>query len=466
TGGFDYVLLDSNLFDPDNDPLIIEKQGKSIFALPINTEKQYIQNLQKYIQPETKYSFELYTENDFLKFFEHDDFTKILKTQKDNEQVIFTTPSKILKELNFKKSYISTGVSKSVSFFLETQFKQTGKEQNIKNYLLLSPEILHLYSRMIFTSLFLNQVRGDKMRKKSAQDELWKAQNYLPYIDLENNNSNLHNQAYKHLLTAEKIIRQNNKSFKNLLAIDYNSDGKKEYITQRNYYNTFIHLKGGMLYEFDIIKNNKNYANTFFSDRKKSSYEKKMFVDHFIESKNSDSIKKGNLDLHEPLFANNIYQEIFFNRNKDEFTLKTFSIIDGKKISLRKKYRFLETGITVQYILKNESQEHVTGYFVVENNFLLTELKNDQSTINLISSQSVMAMTSEMTFTKDISSLQIFDPKQNNSFIMELNQNADVTILQNDSSPAYTFLFSWLVDLPVQYEAERTIALFIHPLKN
>ncbi|MGL4986643.1 MAG: hypothetical protein ACRC5H_05825, partial [Treponemataceae bacterium] len=77
TCGFDYVLLDSNLFDPDNDPLIIEKQGKSIFALPINTEKQYIQNLQSNIQPEKKYSFELYTENDFLKFFEHDDFTKI-----------------------------------------------------------------------------------------------------------------------------------------------------------------------------------------------------------------------------------------------------------------------------------------------------------------------------------------------------------------------------------------------------
>ena len=39
-----------------------------------------------------------------------------------------------------------------------------------------------LYSKMMYTQVLVNQVRGDKYRKKSAREELWKGQNHNPVL--------------------------------------------------------------------------------------------------------------------------------------------------------------------------------------------------------------------------------------------------------------------------------------------
>ena len=67
---------------------------------------------------------------------------------------------------------------------------------------------MNLYARSVHAGNFINLSKGDKLRKKTARELLWKAQNYIPYIDYKSFYGILARQnAYKIILQAEKSIK-------------------------------------------------------------------------------------------------------------------------------------------------------------------------------------------------------------------------------------------------------------------
>jgi len=45
-----------------------------------------------------------------------------------------------------------------------------------RQFLVRYPEANGIYSKMMYTHILINQLRGDKYRKRTAREELWKAQ--------------------------------------------------------------------------------------------------------------------------------------------------------------------------------------------------------------------------------------------------------------------------------------------------
>jgi hypothetical protein len=123
---------------------------------------------------------------------------------------------------------------------------------------------------MIFTSALVNQLRGDKTRKRDAREELWKAQAedsfgvtasggiYRPEI---------RSTSYRALIDAERTAREKAVFIPSIAVLDFDFDGAEEYLFQAENINCYISLRGGAVFEFDFLQRDFNYCDTLNSPR-------------------------------------------------------------------------------------------------------------------------------------------------------------------------------------------------------
>ncbi|MDR2517777.1 MAG: DUF1925 domain-containing protein [Spirochaetaceae bacterium] len=135
-----------------------------------------------------------------------------------------------------------------------------------KQLLLRYPEANGIYAKVMHTHLLIHQLRGDKARKQSAQEELWKGQGYAAFCHTEGGGifrNTVRNAAYRALVEAERTTRKRGVFIPSLMTFDFDLDGEDEYLFQVEHINCYVKARGAAIFEFDFIPRSWNYLDTF-----------------------------------------------------------------------------------------------------------------------------------------------------------------------------------------------------------
>jgi hypothetical protein len=253
----------------------------------------------------------------------------------------------------------------------------SGKRLFLRQYLLEYPEANRIYAKMIFSHTLANQLRGDKSRKRTALEELWKAQGIDVFYPAENGGiyrPSIRRSAYKALLEAEKITREAGDFIPSLMNFDFDFDSEIEYLFRGERINCYIQLLGAGIFELDYLPNSWNYLDTF--DRSMpgsngSRNRKASFTDRFLPagfspkdilSGRNDGIR----DCGEERFE---LREMDKARGKASFYLppsaaETHAECPFRALSIEKSYQLRRDILVVSYTLANPGKEE-TGFLFV-----------------------------------------------------------------------------------------------------
>ena len=176
-------------------------------------------------------------------------FEEISLCEKNIETVL---PAKFLKNNRvFKKGYFPDSCAES-----------SAAQCNLspRRFLIEHEESNCIYSKMIFTNVLINQLRGDKSRKRSAREELWKAQDSC-FFSSDNGQfrGELRKSAYSSLISAQRLSKSNEKAITSLIQYDFDFDGVNEYLFHGPLINCYIQPKGAGIFELDYMPVNWNY---------------------------------------------------------------------------------------------------------------------------------------------------------------------------------------------------------------
>jgi hypothetical protein len=239
---------------------------------------------------------------------------------------------------------------------------------HFRDFLSRYPEAWLMYAKMMNTHVLVNQVRGDKYKKKAAQNELWKGQSHHAYWNSGSGGiyeNELRKAVYRSLIEAEKITRATEIFAPSILSVDYDMDNRIEYLYQGSELNAYIHSLGGALFELDFLPASWNYLDTMIdregqpekapgdSDASRS-YEGKAFLDHFFSpGARIDDFQTGALaEAGDFLFSP--YEMVELNRALPELLMRRDGTVtmDSRAQPLRveKRFVFRPRSIDVRHI--------------------------------------------------------------------------------------------------------------------
>jgi alpha-amylase len=234
-----------------------------------------------------------------------------------------------------------------------------------RRLLLCHEESIALYSKMQYVRILVNLLRGDKSRKKSAQEELWKGQCgdaywYGPSGGLCR--LGVRQSAYASLIQAEKTTRQRGSFAPGVILADIDFDGEKEILYQGSDYNAYVHTKGGALVELDSLKSLTNYVDALTEDG--APCPRRCFHDHIFES--------GSFGPERGSFLDSSYSFADSDRpaHLAVLTRDGLAELGGRKrqLFIRKSYCFRKGSVGVAYEITNRENEALSLRFAVELN--------------------------------------------------------------------------------------------------
>ncbi len=487
--GMEYLFLDESVFRDAGvrdsrlmEPVLTEDQGKTVYVLPLcdrmsgkffhNAPGQVIEEMKtladestgspvlSLILPGEQLSHEtsrtaLACNTAWLEEF----FSLVLK---NSNWIDVELPGKLVRNLTVaeRRYFPPTTYTKLM------EWRETGNpapksdNRHFRHFLTSYKESDYLYSKMMYTQVLVNQVRGDKYRKKSAREELWKGQNHSPYWhgpDRGIYNIQLRHNAYRFLIEAEKVTREKGIFIPSLTPLDFDMDGRNEYLYQGHTLNAYAHLKGGVLFEMDYLPSSWNYLNTFsryqdFSTppgvELKDNYKRKAFHDHFFEKVDLDSFLD-NTYQESGDFLNGIYDVENHNREKQVLVMtRTGSVSkNGKKspLQIKKQYDFKRNSIELQYEITNKGYEKRDYHFGSELNLALPAPETHESRFCYINRQ-------EEFLDFDGIPLEISDMQ-----ILQIQDLMNNTTLQLDFSVLPDSFWSSPLETPYIYPGTDTI---------
>jgi len=523
--GLEYVLLESSIIPQAKRkylPLIMSDMGKSIEIMPYYDSllpekdmepKEFIEKIIKSVEKTEKkdinlhndaarivninLSHELMTELNEIKWFD-----KLAAYFTDNPEcrVKLSTTSNYRK-ISFAKvpAYIPAGINGGIARLINEPYSEVDNKINsftVHDFMDTYPQSHALYNRIMFTGMLINQFKNDKMRKNSAREKLWKAQNGVGLLCTNKgvfSNSRYRQQAYKYLMEAEKILREDSKFTETVNVFDYNSDGLNEYVCRMQNYFAYITLISGAIQELEVLKNTGNYADNPSRigkfDKCSDDYERGLFIDHLFSAEQFKNYING-----EPtttgIFSQIQYTEIKFSHNHHELLLGAEAVFAATKqrVSLKKKYIINSNGMNVQYILKNESEKPLHAIFVSESNLAHTnftpedisyynlEVVEDDKVINIDTSKTSSEQKLDL---KNVNIVRLSDVESGVSFAFEPNENCGycyIPLLFNRPEfdekhvcpSSMTFVSSqyWEVNLEPHMETEKNINFSIASIKK
>ncbi len=486
--GMEYLFLDERVFVDAGvresrllEPILTEDQGKTIHVLPLcrriggnmfhKTPEEILQEMKtlgenasgdpviSLIMPGENLSDEtsrtaLKCQTSWLEEF----FSLVLK---HSDWITPALPGKLVRNLTVaERRYLP-----ATSYNRLMEWRDEGKSapadpRHFRHFLTTYKESDYLYSKMMYTQVLVNQVRGDKYRKKSAREELWKGQNHSPYWhgpDRGIYNIQLRHNAYRFLIEAEKVTREKGIFIPSLTPLDFDMDGRNEFLYQGYTLNAYAHLKGGVLFELDYLPSSWNYLNTFsryldFSTppgvELKDNYKRKAFHDHFFEEADLDSFQD-NSYLEAGDFLNGLYDLANHNREKQVLALtRTGSVSrNGRKspLQVKKQFDFKRNSVELQYEITNRGYEKWDYHFGSEFNLALPAPETHESRFCYINKQDDFldfdGIASEI---KDLQILQIQDLMNN-------------TTIQVDFSVLPDNFWSFPLETPYLYPGTETL---------
>jgi hypothetical protein len=256
------------------------------------------------------------------------------------------------------------------------------RDRAAKKYLIENPEAASVYAKMVWVRGLIEQLKGDKERKQSAQEELWKAQGYSLFSyddDFEFfhrsvkdgghiagiNNAALRDAVYSSMLLAEQITRGKGNWKASLTVCDFNFDGINEYLFQNEVMNCYAHLRGASLFELDFFPKTWNYLSTI----KAAALPEQSFFDVIappacdIKDIMRDPGTEQNPALR--ICGNELYKCLDMDRVEEtaSFLLAGANCVFGD-IEIQKDYKLESNIVTVRYRLRNNGKEPLDFQFV------------------------------------------------------------------------------------------------------
>ncbi|MDR1858018.1 MAG: DUF1926 domain-containing protein [Treponema sp.] len=261
------------------------------------------------------------------------------------------TPGKLLKNLK--------GLQKL--YFPDSTSCKDGKPA--RRFIIENPEANRIYSKMIFTNVLINQLRGDKSRKLSAHEELWKAQGYNLFCTTGKqglHNQLLRNTAYSALLGAERVTKEKGKFAPSLVSFDFNMDGEGEWLFQDSRINCYVQSMGGGIFELDYLPKAWNYLDTCQG--------RTAFADRLLPAGvTAENLKAGAMSGAR-LCCNERYEpgDMDKVRRKLRLTLKPQSTSPFGCVEIEKTFQTKKDSVCVGYFLVNQGVETEAFQFAPE----------------------------------------------------------------------------------------------------
>ncbi len=317
--------------------------------------------------------------------------------RKDSLSVDTVTPARYLRSMrHFKRTYFPSGATERylVSGLRAPLKRERAAAQKrldgeterflslggIRLPLLRYEEGVALYAKMQYVHLLTGQLRGDKSRKKTAQEELWRGQSGDAYWFKPGGGIyrlSLRQSVYEALIDAEKTTRQKGAFASGIIQADIDFDGVKEILFQGTDINAYLHARGGVLFELDSLKTSRNLANAF------GRYEelgfdgplgprRRCFLDRFLAGPSSagDLNRKETQDL--GTFADSYFSVRELKRSNQEICLIRDGLVSiGERkvpVTVEKVFQFRKTGVTVRYSITNRGSDDLTCTYACDLN--------------------------------------------------------------------------------------------------
>jgi hypothetical protein len=228
-----------------------------------------------------------------------------------------------------------------------------------RRLIIVNPEAGGIYSKMNFTNVLISQLRGDKSRKLSAHEELWKAQSGDLFCSAGHKLCNhlIRNAAYSALLRAEQVTRDKGKFTPSLVPFDFNLDGVEEWLFQDAKINCYVQSVGGGIFELDYQPKAWNYLDTCggrlaFADRLLPKETAVFTVDN-------RGVKGARLCFNER------YELVEPDKVRRKLSLLLPKADAGplKNIEIEKSYQVKKDSIHVSYTITNRGETHAAFIF-------------------------------------------------------------------------------------------------------
>jgi len=233
--------------------------------------------------------------------------------------------------------------------------------QSWKQFLANDETANQLYNKMVYVHLLVSSLRGDKYKKKSAYDDLWKSQNWWGFLgggapeDLAHHRQ----KSFAALLNAEALLRDKTRFQASLTSQDFDLDGVKEYLFQGLSYNLYIDPVGGQVFEWDFLDRPWNYIGSSVDPE---GLPNQGFVDRFFR------IDRPDVDA--ASFFRREYRLVELNRERRSFQLMAVDSLEGNQgrqpLRLKKSYTFDNDTLSVDFELELLTGPPWEGWFTSE----------------------------------------------------------------------------------------------------
>ena len=288
---------------------------------------------------------------------------------------------------------------------------------HFRDFLSRYPEAWLMYAKMMNTHVLVNQVRGDKYKKKAAQNELWKGQSHHAYWNSATGGiyeNELRKAVYRSLIEAEKITRATEIFAPSILSVDYDMDNRTEYLYQGSELNAYIHSLGGALFELDFLPASWNYLDTMIErDEGAHSYERKAFLDHFFSAGASlADFQSGRLPEAGD-FLSCLYEMAELNRALPELLMRRDGTVTTngvpQPLRVEKRFVFRPRSIDVYYRLTSSGPADLTATFGVEINVSLAARSAENGRLFLLDEDRKTEITSDAAEIDGVQGLLVHD---------------------------------------------------------
>lgn len=463
SGTVEYCLLDKRLFLRQElspfSPVCLEDAGKVITAVP------YIQKQTMSESPEAFYQSiaDKKNLNDGFNiavvFIPHTVFAQLLTKDETGESWIDRFSRIVAADKNANISTIYKSIKEQKFFpsgFIEANIILNDKIENVsvKKIICQNACAFEMYKKLMYVSVLTNQIRGDKQRKISATQQMWKSQNAFFFLQaafypLENRN--LLFNFYKNLLLAEKTARNQNFA-DSLVPFDFNLDGVDEYISQTKNINAYVNLCGGKIFEYDFLPSNKNFCTLMLHDST-------LFADAIFDPSERKNIHERGIAQS---LKNERYQLVKYSAPKKTLSLKLPCIYRGSNITVKKNYSFNGDFITVQYIIKNESEKKLSALFASSLDIAVGKLGNTIPSMTVYARGEKIESGIESADYTELAWLQLNDAESKTRLSFTPNEKLNlivVPIKQRENDIGVKLYFYWELALESGNEAEKLITM-------
>ena len=344
------------------------------------------------------------------------------------------------------------GPGNAAQFVVGGQFRQ---------FLLRYPEAWLMYAKMMNTHVLVSQVRGDKYKKKAAQNELWKGQSHHAYWHNGSGgiyDNGLRKAVYHSLIEAEKITRATEIFAPSIISVDFDMDNSIEYLYQGSELNAYIHSRGGAMFELDFLPASWNYLDTMVDREEECSedgassvgegqpcaYQRKAFIDHFF----TDGCALGDFERgrHSEAgdFVSGLYELVDLNRALPELLMRrTGSISSGgvpQPAAIEKRFVFRPRSIDVYYKVSNLGPDQLSARFGVEINLSLAARSADCGRLFLLDEDRKKEIESGATEIEGVKGLLVRDVRNEVSVTLSSARefrcwSIPVETLSSDAAP-------------------------------